>query len=119
MVQSSVNPVKYSFQGQNINENACKNLIPNINRDPRVRTGGDHRDLPCRRRGFESRIRILFFGNPDNFKMAKKDDAMRLNLIIQAFFYDPENSNFIVSNGNFPSTSIKIQGPRSFRELLS
>jgi len=52
-------------------------------------------------------------------KWSKKDDAMRLNLIIQAFFYGPENSNFIVSNGNFPSTSIKIQGPRSFRELLS
>ena len=61
----------------------------------------------------------FFFEIQIILKWPKKDDAMRLNLIIQAFFYDPENSNFIVSNGNFLSTSIKIQGPRSFRELLS
>ena len=62
----------YGSGSRNIHENACKYLIPNITRDLRVRPGGDHWDLPCRRRGFESRRRILFFGNPDNFEMAEK-----------------------------------------------
>ena len=51
MVQSSVNPVKYSFQGQNIHENACKCLIQNLSVSdtslaPRVRPGGDLRCRP-------------------------------------------------------------------------